>query len=229
MLDPHGFVATCNSTHFFIVVDADDAPRCGPPTGASASAGITRANVLEICRADGIPARETTFSLTDVYSAPRGVRHRHLRRRRAGAHGRRPHDRHRRARAGGRAAAGAVRRAASPPTSPDASRHDRSRVAMWSGPRNISTAMMRAWENRPDTVVVDEPFYAAYLARTGLDHPGRDEVHRLPADRPGRRWSRACARRCRPARRALRQAHDPPPARPTTDLRLDRATSATCC
>ena len=50
------------------------------------------------------------------------------------------------------------------------------RVAMWSGPRNISTAMMRAWENRPDTIVVDEPLYAAYLARTGIDHPGRDEV-----------------------------------------------------
>lgn len=50
------------------------------------------------------------------------------------------------------------------------------RVAMWSGPRNISTAMMRSWENRPDTVVVDEPLYAAYLARTGLEHPARDEV-----------------------------------------------------
>jgi hypothetical protein len=50
------------------------------------------------------------------------------------------------------------------------------RVAMWSGPRNISTAMMRAWENRPDTVVVDEPFYAAYLHRTGLDHPAREAV-----------------------------------------------------
>jgi hypothetical protein len=50
------------------------------------------------------------------------------------------------------------------------------RVAVWSGPRNISTALMRAWENRPDTVVVDEPLYAAYLARTGLEHPGRDEV-----------------------------------------------------
>jgi Sulfotransferase domain len=50
------------------------------------------------------------------------------------------------------------------------------RVAMWSGPRNISTAMMRAFENRPDTVVVDEPLYAAYLARTGVDHPMRDEV-----------------------------------------------------
>jgi hypothetical protein len=50
------------------------------------------------------------------------------------------------------------------------------RVAMWSGPRNISTAMMRAFENRPDTVVVDEPLYAAYLARTEVDHPVREEV-----------------------------------------------------
>ena len=47
---------------------------------------------------------------------------------------------------------------------------------MWSGPRTVSTAMMRAWENRQDTVVVDEPLYAFYLAETGLDHPGRDEV-----------------------------------------------------
>ena len=50
------------------------------------------------------------------------------------------------------------------------------RVGMWSGPRNISTAMMRAFENRVDTIVVDEPLYAAYLARTGIDHPARDEV-----------------------------------------------------
>ncbi len=49
-------------------------------------------------------------------------------------------------------------------------------VAMWSGPRNISTAMMRAWENRGDCEVFDEPFYAHYLAHTGLDHPGRDAV-----------------------------------------------------
>jgi hypothetical protein len=54
--------------------------------------------------------------------------------------------------------------------------NDAVRVAMWSGPRNISTAMMRAFENRPDAVVVDEPLYAAYLARTGIDHPGREEV-----------------------------------------------------
>jgi hypothetical protein len=50
------------------------------------------------------------------------------------------------------------------------------RLACWSGPRNISTATMRAWENRPDTEVVDEPLYAWYLAHTGLDHPGRDLV-----------------------------------------------------
>jgi hypothetical protein len=50
------------------------------------------------------------------------------------------------------------------------------RVAMWSGPRNISTAMMRAWENRKDTVVCDEPFYAHYLKETGVGHPGREEV-----------------------------------------------------
>ena len=50
------------------------------------------------------------------------------------------------------------------------------RIAMWSGPRNISTAMMRAWGNRHDTVVIDEPFYAYYLERTGKDHPHAREV-----------------------------------------------------
>jgi hypothetical protein len=50
------------------------------------------------------------------------------------------------------------------------------RLAVWSGPRNISTAMMRSWENRPDCVVVDEPLYAHYLAHTGLEHPGREQV-----------------------------------------------------
>src|SRR5690242_9044829 len=50
------------------------------------------------------------------------------------------------------------------------------RIAMWSGPRNISTAMMRSFENRGDCAVVDEPFYAHYLEHTQLDHPGRDEV-----------------------------------------------------
>jgi Sulfotransferase domain len=47
---------------------------------------------------------------------------------------------------------------------------------MWSGPRTVSTALMRAWENRPDTVVVDEPLYGFYLQRSGIDHPGRKEI-----------------------------------------------------
>lgn len=47
---------------------------------------------------------------------------------------------------------------------------------MWSGPRNISTALMRSWAQRGDCHVSDEPLYAHYLQATGLDHPGRDEI-----------------------------------------------------
>ncbi len=50
------------------------------------------------------------------------------------------------------------------------------RIAMWSGPRNLSTAMMYAFAARGDMSVMDEPFYAAYLAATGLDHPMRAEI-----------------------------------------------------
>ncbi|MGH8127745.1 MAG: HAD family hydrolase, partial [Gammaproteobacteria bacterium] len=50
------------------------------------------------------------------------------------------------------------------------------RIAMWSGPRNISTAMMRAWENRDDTAVTDEPLYAHYLLATGAPHALREAV-----------------------------------------------------
>src|ERR671912_672936 len=50
------------------------------------------------------------------------------------------------------------------------------RIAMWSGPRNISTAMMRSFGARADTAGIDEPVYAAYLVRTGLAHPMREEV-----------------------------------------------------
>ncbi len=49
-------------------------------------------------------------------------------------------------------------------------------ISMWSGPRNISTAMMRSFGSRPDTAVTDEPLYAHYLKVTGVAHPGRDEV-----------------------------------------------------
>ena len=51
-------------------------------------------------------------------------------------------------------------------------------IAMWSGPRSLSTAMMRSFENRVDTDVFDEPFYAHYLEKTGIDHPGRDLILR---------------------------------------------------
>ena len=50
------------------------------------------------------------------------------------------------------------------------------RIAMWCAPRTISTALMRAWENRPDTTVVDEPFYSHYLHVTGIDHPASEEI-----------------------------------------------------
>ena len=50
------------------------------------------------------------------------------------------------------------------------------RIAMWSGPRNISTAMLRSFGSRPDTAVTDEPLYAHYLMATGIRHPGREQV-----------------------------------------------------
>ncbi len=69
MLDPHGFVATCNSTHFFVVKGTSDDPEVWTSDGRFCLGGITRGNVLRMCRDAGIAARETTFSLTDVYGA----------------------------------------------------------------------------------------------------------------------------------------------------------------
>ncbi len=65
MLDPHGFVATCNSTHFFVVRRGE----VWTSSGDYCLGGITRGNVIEICRAAGIPVYEKNFSLTEVYSA----------------------------------------------------------------------------------------------------------------------------------------------------------------
>lgn len=65
MLDPHGFVATCNSTHFFIVRKG----QVWTSSGRYCLAGITRANVLDLCRGNGIEAQEKDFSLIDVYGA----------------------------------------------------------------------------------------------------------------------------------------------------------------
>jgi hypothetical protein len=78
---------------------------------------------------------------------------------------------------------------------------------MWSGPRTISTALMRAWENRPDTVVVDEPLYGFYLARSGAAHPGRDEII---ASMPGG-WrgvvSQLCSAQLPPGKTVYYQKH----------------------
>ena len=177
MLDPHGFVATCNSTHFFVVK--------GTPGGAG---GVDLGRPLlpgrhhPRERARAVPHRRHHRPRDDLQPHRRlqragGLRDRDVRGRRTGADGGRPHDRHRGARPGRRAPAADVRR-------PRRRRRrgtvgavsGETRVAMWSGPRNVSTAMMRSWENREDTVVVDEPFYAAYLLRTGIDHPGRETV-----------------------------------------------------
>ncbi|MDQ4040042.1 MAG: aminotransferase class IV, partial [Actinomycetota bacterium] len=70
MLDPHGFVATCNSTHFFIVCkNAAGEPQVATSDGRYCLGGITRANVLQVCRVIGFAAIETSFSLTDSYAA----------------------------------------------------------------------------------------------------------------------------------------------------------------
>ena len=179
MLDPHGFVATCNSTHFFVVRGGE----VWTSTGMYCLGGITRANVLRLCRDNGIPAQERSFSLTEVYSADEafvtgtfaGVVPVHTVDGRTIGSGERGPD--------GRAAAGAL-----PDLRPRRRRRPGSpmsgvRLAMWSGPRNISTALMRSWENRPDTRVVDEPLYAYYLAETGLNHPARERGHRRGRDR----------------------------------------------
>lgn len=50
------------------------------------------------------------------------------------------------------------------------------RIAMWSGPRNLSTAMMYSFGGRDDCTVVDEPFYASYLAKTGIVHPMQEDI-----------------------------------------------------
>lgn len=65
---------------------------------------------------------------------------------------------------------------------------------MWSGPRNVSTALMRSFGARADCAVVDEPLYAAYLAATTLDHPGRADVL---ASQPTH-WSAAVTGLCQP-------------------------------
>jgi hypothetical protein len=75
------------------------------------------------------------------------------------------------------------------------------RIVMWSGPRNLSTALMRSFGARADTEVLDEPFYAAFLAATGIDHPMRDAVI-AAGETDWRRVAAACA--AEPTERPIR-------------------------
>ena len=79
-------------------------------------------------------------------------------------------------------------------------------VAMWSGPRNLSTALMRSFAQRPDTDVWDEPFYAAYLKATGLDHPMAAEIIAEGITEP-RKVARACIAPPKPPKRVFYQKH----------------------
>ena len=65
MLDPHGFVATCNSTHFFIVRKGE----VWTSSGDYCLGGITRGNVIDLCAQNQIPVLQKNFSLLDVYGA----------------------------------------------------------------------------------------------------------------------------------------------------------------
>ncbi len=168
MLDPRDFVSSCNATNFFWVKDGE----VRSSTGEFCFNGVTRANVVTLCRDNDIPIRLENFALARRSRRRRSLRHRHLWRIDARARNRRPRASHGTSRPDDRAPARALC---------GAERQGRGggmtiRIAMWSGPRNISTAMMRSFENREDTAVVDEPFYAAYLAATGLDHPMREAV-----------------------------------------------------
>ncbi len=77
------------------------------------------------------------------------------------------------------------------------------RLGVWSGPRSISTALMRSFENRLDTKVVDEPLYAYYLAVTGIDHPGRE----LVLERGETDWRRVVAELTAPVEGLFYQKH----------------------
>jgi hypothetical protein len=79
-------------------------------------------------------------------------------------------------------------------------------IAMWSGPRNLSTALMRSFAQRSDTVAWDEPFYAAYLRATGLDHPMREEIISA-GDADPRSVAERCGREPEPPATIFYQKH----------------------
>ena len=157
MLDPHGFVATCNSTHFFIVRNGE----VWTSSGKYCLGGITRGLVLEIAREAGIPGDREGLLAHRRLRRRRGVRHRHLRRHRAGARGRRPPVCTCRGPMVER-----LQKLYAERVERDVAEQQPAvtvRIAMWSGPRNLSTAMMRSFGSRSDTFVSDEPFYGCFL------------------------------------------------------------------
>jgi hypothetical protein len=123
--------------------------------------------VIELCRDNGIPVFEKDFSLTDVYGADEafvtgtfaGVVPAHTIDGRKLTDGRGPTVE--RLQQLYRAGLGGSR-----PGGPPVTLH----IAMWSGPRNLSTAMMRSFGSRSDTFVSDEPFYGAFLKDSGVEH-----------------------------------------------------------
>ena len=145
--------------------------------------------MIGLCRAEGIPVFEKNFSLVETYGAEEAFLTGTFGGQTPVAEidGRRYGDGTRRS--GDPAHPGALRASSS-------SVAEGRRIAMWSGPRNLSTAMMRSFGNRADcAAVMDEPFYAAYLAASGKEHPMRAEVlASQPQD-----W-RAVARACATAR-----------------------------
>ena len=170
MLDPTGAVATCNATNFFVVRRGE----VWTSTGHYSLNGITRRMIINLCLASGVPVFEQPFSLTDVYGADEAfvtgtfggitpvVEVTDAGSVPAGAVTNRPPDGS--VRGGGRrghrrvAVSGCLR------------------LSVWSGPRNVSTALMYSFRQRADTMVVDEPLYGHYLKTTGADHPGAREV-----------------------------------------------------
>ncbi|MEQ1567562.1 MAG: sulfotransferase [Myxococcota bacterium] len=92
------------------------------------------------------------------------------------------------------------------------------RVCAWSGPRNLSTALMRSFEARGDCEVVDEPLYAAYLAATGVDHPGRAEILASQPTDPAEVLRRLAVDGDRPVRFEKHMAHHWRPGWPADAL-----------
>ena len=159
MLDPHGFVATCNSTHFFIVRKGE----VWTSSGKYCLGGITRGADARDRTRGRHPGDREGFLADRRLRRRRGVRDRHLRRivpvrEIDGRDARLP-------RADGRAAAETLRRAHRARHRRSRSGRDLIRIAMWSGPRNLSTAMMRSFGSRADTSSPTSPSTAASSRR----------------------------------------------------------------